>query len=47
VAADADEVLLLLSDLRDEVLAVFPSLASHLVSELPDPLDAGRTATDD
>lgn len=46
VAADADEVLLLLADLRDEVLAAFPSLASHLVSELPDPLDAGRTATD-
>jgi hypothetical protein len=45
VAADADEVLLLLSDLRDEVLAAFPSLSGRLVSELPDSLDGRRTAT--
>ena len=45
VAADADEVLLLLSDLRDEVLATFPSLSGRLVSELPDSLDGRRTAT--
>jgi len=46
VAAEADEVLLLLSDLRDEVLAAFPSLSGRLVSELPDPLEAPRTAAD-
>jgi hypothetical protein len=46
VAAGPDEVLLLLADLRDEVLAAFPSLAGHLVSELPDPLEAGRPAAD-
>jgi hypothetical protein len=46
VAADPDEVLLLLSDLRDEVLAAFPSLAGRLVSELPDPLEGRRAAAD-
>ena len=44
VAAEADEVLLLLSDLRDEVLTAFPSLAGRLVGELPDSLDGRRSA---
>ena len=43
VAADPDEVLLLLSDLRDEVLAALPSLNGRLVWELPDSLDGRRT----
>ncbi len=41
LAAEPDEVLLLLSDLHDEVLEAYPALAGHLVSDLPDP-QAGR-----
>lgn len=37
LAAQPDEVLLLLSDLYDEVLAVYPALAGRLVADVPDP----------
>ena len=46
VAAEPDDVLLLLSDLHDEVLAAYPSLAGHLVARLPAPGQGRRTATD-
>ena len=35
LAAEPDEVLLLLSDLYDEVLAAYPALAGRLVSDVP------------
>ncbi len=37
LAARPDEVLLLLSDLYDEVLTAYPALTGRLVSDLPDP----------
>jgi hypothetical protein len=43
--ADPEEVLLLLSDLHDEVLATFPALRGRLVSNLPVSSDGrGRDA---
>jgi hypothetical protein len=44
IAAQPDEVLLLLSDLRDEVLAAHPALAGRLVTDLPDATDRRRHA---
>jgi len=38
VAADPDEVLLLLPDLYDEVIAAYPALQGRIVTELPGPL---------
>jgi hypothetical protein len=46
LAADPDEVLLLLSDLYDEVLAAYPALAGRLVSDLSDQHDGRRTDAD-
>jgi hypothetical protein len=46
LAADPDEVLLLLSDLYDEVLAAYPALAGRLVTDLSDPRADRRTDTD-
>jgi hypothetical protein len=43
LAAEPDNVLLLLSDLRDEVLAAYPALAGRLVTELPDQVEGRRT----
>lgn len=44
LAAEPDEVLLLLNDLYDEVLETYPALAGRLVLDAP---RAGRTAADD
>jgi hypothetical protein len=46
IAAQPDEVLLLLSDLRDEVLAAYPALTGRLVTDLPDPDGGRRTDAD-
>lgn len=46
VAAEPDEVLLLLADLYDEVLAAHPALKGRLVSELPDAPPDRRADTD-
>ena len=39
-------MLLLLSDLYDEVLAAYPALAGRLVTDLSDPRADRRTDTD-
>ena len=46
VAADPDEVLLLLADLYDEVLAAYPALEGRLIRALPDAPSDRRSDSD-